>query len=326
MAREIWSFIEFDDGLLDESACKMAFEARRTADLFNAEACGIMFAPAGHASLNALQHYGLKKLYLFNTPDSLAPESIAREICNAASSINPLFILFAHTPGGAEIGARVAASLKRGFVTRCVDFVSTAERPVVRKVAYGEKVHLHMTWEAPPPYLATMELASLEDVRARVKNDPLIIIREVEKTGARTRLMKKWQVENALLDFSEARVVIGVGKGVSGEGMQAVNRLAELANGVVGGTRMAVYYGLIPVEKQIGTTGKWLDCDLYLALGISGAPQHVMGIQGAREIIAVNRAKEAPIFRHATLGIVGDLSAIAPRLVQLIERRGRQKP
>jgi electron transfer flavoprotein alpha subunit len=324
MAREIWSFIEVDDGQLDETACKMAFEARRTADLFHAESCGVVFAPAGHASLNALHHYGLKKLYLFDTPDRLAPESIAREICKVASSINPVFILFAHTAGGSEIGSRVAASLKRGFITRCVDFVSTAERPVVRKVAYGEKVHLHMTWETPPPYLATVELTSLEDVKARVKHDPVIIMHQAEKTGGRVRLVRKWQIDGSSLDFSEANLVIGVGKGMSSEGMEAVTHLAALVNGVVGGTRMAVHSRLIPREKLIGTTGKWLDCDLYLALGISGAPQHVMGIQGAREIIAVNRVREAPIFRHATLGIVADVSALVPRLIQLMESRGKQ--
>ncbi len=326
MAREIWSFIEFDDGLLGEHACTMAFEARRTADLFHAESCGVVFAPAGHASLEALHHYGLKKLYLFNTPDSLDPEAIARVICQAASSHNPLFILFAHTPGAAEIGARVAASLQRGFVTRCIDFVSTAEKPVVRKAAFGEKFHLHMTWEAPPPYIATVEPASLEDVKAGVKNDPLVVTQDVAPGGSRSRLVRKWQVDYSLLDFSEAPVVIGVGKGVSGEGMESVRRLAELVNGVVGGTRMAVYARLIPMEKLIGTTGKWLDCDLYLALGISGAPQHVMGIHGAREIIAVNRAREAPIFRHATLGIVGDLADMVLRLIQLMERRGGQEP
>ena len=162
-------------------------------------------------------------------------------------------------------------------------------------------------------------------MKAEVKTAPLIIIREVETASSRTRLVRKWQVDSASLDFSEARLVIGVGKGVSSEDMETIIRLAELVDGVVGGTRMAVYSRLIPVEKQIGTTGKWLDCDLYLALGISGAPQHVMGIHGAREIIAVNRVREAPIFRHATLGIVGDLSAVVPRLINLIQVREIRK-
>lgn len=324
MAREIWSFIEFDDGLLDETACKMAYESCRTANLFHADPCGVVFAPAHHPSLESLRHYGLKKLYLFDTHNGLTPETIAREICKIALFISPLFILFAHTPSGAEIGARVAASLQKGFITRCVDFVSTSERPVVRKVAYGEKVHLHMAWEAPPPYLVTVEPACLEDVKAGVKNAPLTIMQEVERINGRTRLMKKWQVANTALDFSEAKVVIGVGRGVRVEEMESINRLAELVNGVVGGTRMAVYSRLIPVERQIGTTGHWLNCDLYLALGISGAPQHVMGIQGARQIIAVNRVREAPIFRHATLGVVGDVAAIVPRLVQVLESRIRR--
>ena len=101
--------------------------------------------------------------------------------------------------------------------------------------------------------------------------------------------------------------------------MKLINRLAELVKGVIGGSRIAVYSGLIPLERQIGTTGKWLNSDMYITIGISGAPQHVMGIKEVKNIIAINIAKEAPIFRYARLGIIGDLYEVVPKLIDLIE-------
>ncbi len=90
---------------------------------------------------------------------------------------------------------------------------------------------------------------------------------------------------------------------------------------VIGGTRIAVYSGLIPLERQIGTTGKWLANELYLAIGISGAPQHAMGIKEVKTTIPTNKTREAPIFRYATLGIIGDLYEVIPSLITLLEQK-----
>ena len=88
---------------------------------------------------------------------------------------------------------------------------------------------------------------------------------------------------------------------------------------VIGGSRIAVYSGLIPLERQIGTTGKWLNSEVYVAIGISGAPQHVMGIKEVKRIIVINKAREAPIFKYAKLGIVGDLYQVVPELIEQLK-------
>jgi len=101
--------------------------------------------------------------------------------------------------------------------------------------------------------------------------------------------------------------------------MPIVEQFAQKIKGAIGGTRIAVYNGLIPHERQIGTTGKWLDCALYIALGISGAPQHVMGIKSVKKVVAINIAKESPIFKFAHLGVVNDWQNVIEQLIELLE-------
>ena len=175
------------------------------------------------------------------------------------------------------------------------------------------------SWTAPPPYLATIDTSALENVKEKNRTEPEIIREEVKSEICLTNLSKKWEVGLTELDLSEARIVIGVGKGVRPEFMETINRLAGSIKGVIGGSRIAVYNGLIPLERQVGTTGKWLNSEVYITIGISGAPQHVMGIKEVRNIIAINVAKEAPIFRYAKLGIIGDLYEVVPELIDLIE-------
>lgn len=319
MPLEVWSFLETKDGSFSETACKMAAESRRTANILGADACGVICGPYYSKMIAELKWYGLKKLYLFQSEPSLSPEVAAHFFCSAAAKFNPHIILFANTPSGVEVAARVSASLKRGLVSGCIDFESDNGKPLARKTVYNGKAHAIFAWMTPPPYLATIDLEALEDVKDKSETEPAIIHEEVEETVSFTKLLKKWEVDLAELDLSEAKIVIGVGKGVNASFMESINRLAKKTKGVIGGSRIAVYSGLIPLERQIGTTGKWLNSDVYIAIGISGAPQHVMGIKEVRNVIAINKTKEAPIFRYAKLGVVGDLYEVVPNLIELIE-------
>ena len=140
------------------------------------------------------------------------------------------------------------------------------------------------------------------------------------------KLIKKWEVSLSDLDLGEARMVIGVGRGVDAGFMKTIERLAELTRAVIGGSRIAVYSGLVPLERQIGTTGKWLNSDIYLTVGISGAPQHVMGIKGVKKLIAIDRSKQAPILKYSRLGVIGDLYEVVPKLISLLETNAKKEP
>jgi len=323
MPHEMWSFIEMEDGKYHATGCKMAAEAGRTAKIFDLEPCGIIFGDtASLKNIEELEWYGLKKLYYFYGRDAFTPEKIAAVLHQAASSHFPEFIQFADTPTGAEIAARLAAIMEKGLITGCTDFEIEGETKLARKPVYKGRMDVLATWATPPPHLATIQTMALEDIKETQRNKPEVITQRVEETPGHVNMIKKWDVSLTELDITEARVVIGVGKGVSSEFMKTVKRLAGLMRAVIGGTRIAVFAGLVPTKNLIGTTGKWLNSELYIAMGISGAPQHVMGIKEVQEVIAINLSKDAPILNYAKLGIVGDLNEIIPRLVSLIEGNG----
>ncbi len=321
MVSEVWSFLETDGDRLSDTAVSMATEAKRTAKIFNARPAGVVFSQAPEELIDAVQPYGLEKLYCCRRDLPLSPEIIADSIRTAAVDLSPEFLLFADTSLGTDVGTRVAAGLQRGFISPCTDFSRDAETPAARKSIYRGKADAIVAWTTPPPYLAGVALEALEATSIAGASRPELVDIALSAQPSRNRLERSWAVDLSELDLSEATVAIGVGKGVAPDQMSLVEQLAERIQGVVGGTRIAVYDGLIPHERQIGTTGKWLDCDLYIALGISGAPQHVMGIKSVKKVIAINIAREAPIFKFAHLGVVHDWQEVIEGLIKLLSTR-----
>lgn len=319
--------IEIRGETLQDVGRKMAAESRRTAKIFRGDACGVIYGLYSKDILEELKQYGLKQIYLLQGGSFASPETISYSLQLAALKFKPQFLLFACSPLGIEVAARTAAALQRGIISSCVDFESQSGEILARKVVYGGKADAIVTWMTPPPYVATIDLMALEDVKERAQNIPQIIIEEAKEATPVTKLVRMWEIGLSELDLSEAKVVIGVGRGVkSTKSMGLINKLAGQIKAIVGGTRIAVYSGLVPLERQIGTTGKWISSDVYLTLGISGAPQHVMGIKEVKNIIAVNISREAPIFKYSSLGIIGDLDEIVPQLVDIIAANAKSAP
>ncbi len=323
MPEEVWSLLETRDGGLHETALKMAAEARRTAKIFGGRACGLLMAPEPESHLPALAPYGLDKVYLCATTQRPTAETFAAFMAAAATELRPRFVLLAHTPTGGEAAVRLAVRLGCGLVSECSDFEKSGDDCLARKPVYNGRADALLTW-SQPPYLATLKLGALEDSQAAGGSRPEAVRLEPDLPASELDFLGRWQVDPEELEITEASVVVGVGKGVDEKTMPQVRRLAELAGAVLGGTRIAVHTGLIPVSRQVGTTGKWLASELYLALGISGAPQHVMGIKGVDKVLAVNLSPDAPIFKYAKLGVVGDVAEIVPRLIALLEGGRKQ--
>jgi electron transfer flavoprotein alpha subunit len=145
-----------------------------------------------------------------------------------------------------------------------------------------------------------------------------LVLDEMTPLDVKAERTGRWRLPPAEIDLAEAQFIIGVGKGVHQESMAAVRALAERVGAAVGGSRMAVFQGLVPLDRQIGSTGRWISPEVYLTLGISGASYHVMGIRGAKHIIAVNTDRNAPILKLAELGIVGDLHQVVLAMLDTV--------
>jgi len=190
MSGEIWSFIETDEGKLHDTAAKMASEARRNSKLFKKGIpCGVFFGPSTSISLlEELQAYGIKKIYFVESEDHLSGDTLAENFCSLVAKRSPELILFAATPLGAELGARVAASLRKGLISNCVDFEFIQGKFGARKPMYEGKSYGYYTWCNEAPFVATVCLTSLEAIEADKKIEPEV----VHKNGKHIRPESAW--------------------------------------------------------------------------------------------------------------------------------------
>ncbi|MBL7204122.1 MAG: electron transfer flavoprotein subunit alpha/FixB family protein [Desulfobacteraceae bacterium] len=322
MPKEIWSFIESEDGKLHDTAPKMVSEAKRDSRLFDGVSCAVFFGPPSSISLlKELEAYGLEKIYFIKSEDNLTPEILAENIYSLASERHPELILFPHTPTGGELGSRLGAKLKKGVISNCVDFELKGGKLTARKPIYEGKSYGYYTWRNEPPYIATINLTSLEAAEADKRIEPEIVHEKYKGLRTKASLVKRWKMPLSELEITEARLVIGVGNGLDRkEFMGVIEKLAELLEGVIGGTRVAVFQGLIPVERQIGSTGKFINADIYMPIGISGSNRHTSGIRNVKHVVPINTHKEAPIFKFAELGVVNDLYEVVPHLIEIIRK------
>jgi electron transfer flavoprotein alpha subunit len=321
MTGEVWSFLETRATGLHRTATGMAAEAARLASLLDQNPCGVIVGACDHALFDRFRSLGLRKLYMVSTdPPSTVAEACARAIQQLASARHPLVILFGATAFGSEVAARVSAATGSGLISHCVDFTREDDVLVARKMAHEGRAHVVLTWSAPPPYVATVEPEVLEAVEN--KTPSMEVVEETIRIAPlRTELLRRWKVDPRKLDLSEASFVIGVGRPViaRAEQLGTLCEKAERIGAVFGASRPVVDAGLLAREKQIGASGRWLGADVYIACGISGSSYHMMGVRKVRHLVAVNTDRNAPIFKSAELGIIGDLFEVLPALEKMAE-------
>ena len=243
MVKEVWAYLESDGNGFHESAHKMVYESRRTAEMVGGSPCGFLLGNGIEDEKNALHLKGLEKLYVIQGAEDFSIETRAKMIGNAIHGKMPEMVLFAGTFTGNELGGRVAAELDRGFISHCTDFEIQNGVLFARKSIYGGKADVLLKWETAFPFLASVHLNSLESVAENGPKPPEVVpLKEnVEPPGAALR--NRWRIPLAELDLNEAGIVIGVGKGVPLAYMPEIYRLSEALDAAVGGTRIAVHGG-----------------------------------------------------------------------------------
>ncbi len=257
-----------------------------------------------------------------------APELYVSALEQLLAAVRPDVVLFPGRTIALEIAPRLAYRLGTAMVTDAIGLRAEDGAVVITKPVYGGKAHAVVV--APrPPVVVCVRPRAFDPIKEGIAEGG---IRWIEVTLdpllRRTRLLERIQEESATdTALEEARIIVSGGRGMGGpEGFQLLGELARWLGGAVGASRAACDAGWVPASWQIGQTGKKVAPDLYIAVGISGASQHVVGISGARCIVAINKDSRAPIFKVADLGIVEEYERVVPALIEEVKRlRGAER-
>ncbi len=251
-----------------------------------------------------------------------SPDGYTLALRQLLDQVKPNVVLFPHTYQVRDFGPKLAASLGRGFLSDAVGAkYQDGELTFVRQLFQG-KLNADVTLSGAPPFFASLQSGAFRADRLEKAETPAAV-RQVEVTlsanDIRTRPGEPFRESKGEVDLSSAEIIVSVGRGIKdAESIPLAQELAEALGGELAASRPICDNGWLPLERQVGSSGQTVSPKLYVALGISGAIQHVVGMKGSKTIVAVNRDAGAPIFELADYGIVGDLFEVAPALTKAV--------
>jgi len=323
----VWVFAEQRRGHLSPVALELLGEARRLAAQLGAGVAAVLLGDKVEHLAPALLAAGADKVYVAEHPqlaDFLeGPYSSA--LTEIARRFQPEIILAGATYAGRAFIPQVAAGLRTGLTADCTAFALDPEKRLLLQTrpAFGGNIMATIITPRTYPQMATARPGVFKRLAAPYsQNGEIIRVKPASLSNpSPSRFVKTVEEIKERLPLSEAEVIVAGGRGLKeAKHFRMLEELAELLGGAVGATRAAVDAGWIPYAHQIGQTGKTVSPKLYFAVGLSGAAQHLVGMQGSDFIVAINRDPDAPIFKVADLGLVGDLFEIVPALIQEIKK------
>jgi electron transfer flavoprotein alpha subunit len=344
MADKVWVYIDQYKGEAIGASWEVVGAARVLADQLGGGVTAVVAGSAVQQVAEQAQHYGADQVYMCNdgTLDEFRAEPYASLLSGLAREHQPEVILFPTTSRGRELAAMVAVDLGTGVMPDVTALEIQEGNIVVTRPVYGGKLISKAVCSSRPQLITTRiraftlpdpdpaKAGNVEQVNAAVSEDQIL----TKVSG--------YSESIAGVTLNDAAVIVSGGRGVSNnpslvppdgmdekeaevwkaqQGFKLIGDLAGVLGGAVGASRAAVDAGYVPYDHQVGQTGKVVSPDLYIACGISGAIQHQAGMRTSKVIVAINKDSEAPIFKMARFGVVGDLFEIVPPLTAALKNR-----
>lgn len=247
--------------------------------------------------------------------------SACTEVCR---SVGPAVVLLGRTPVGRDLAPRLACRLGVGLLQDClrVEMDAASGRLVATRPVYGGNIMAKVRSTGTPQIAALRPKAYAPlPVDTSRTGETIAVAVTPESTTARVHIVREVRDESPGVKLEDARIVIAGGRGLGGpEPFRELQELAGMLGAAVGASRAAVDAGWVPGNYQIGLTGRTITPELYITVGISGASQHMAGCSGSKAIVAINKDREANIFREARYGVVGDWQTILPAFMEAVRR------
>jgi electron transfer flavoprotein alpha subunit len=320
----IFAFAEARDGEVRKVAQEVVTAARRIADAMGEEVHAVVLGESGVAgAAGELAAFGADKIFVGESEalSRYSPEGYTTVVTGFIKEHGCRVAIFPGSAMGKDLAPRVAARLGVGYAADCIALEVEGGKVIATRPRYAGKVSSRESFVAEPAVLAIRSnvFSPVENARSG-ETEKLEVSIDAADFGAVVREIRAAAGEK--MDVSEAPVVISGGRGMrEPENFKLLEDLASaFGNAAVGASRAVVDAGWRPHAEQVGQTGKTVAPTLYFAIGISGAIQHLAGMRTSRFIVAINKDPEAPIFKVADYGIVGDLFEILPRLTDEVKK------
>jgi electron transfer flavoprotein alpha subunit len=326
MAGNILVFVERREGQLKRPSLEAVSTARRLAGVLGGSVDVLALGPGAAAAADELASHGADRLLAVEDAalELYAAEAYARCLAEAARTSEATLVLLAATFMGKDLAARATAKLGSACAADLIEIDVGADGTLRgKRPVYSGKALAQVSIPRARPALATLRpnvfpLAAPDPTR---RLQPLPFQPDLGAQALRVRTVRLEKPERQELDVAEASVIVSGGRGMKGpENFSLIRELAQALGGAVGASRAVVDDGWMPHAHQVGQTGKVVSPNLYVACGISGAVQHLAGMASSKVIVAINKDPEAPIFKVADYGIVGDVFEVVPALTAAVRK------
>jgi electron transfer flavoprotein alpha subunit len=324
MSEGILLFIEQRDGALNRTSLEALVAAQQiaaaTGDKINA-------VVLGKGVSNVATEVAGKKLEVVYTVEDdklgeYTPDGYVGALKQAVERLDPRYVIFSHTYQVRDFAPRLAAALGRTFVTDCIGCRVDGSDAVFTRQIFQGKITTDVRVTAAPPILASFQAGAYRADKAEAGSaeiKPLDV--NLADIVIRSQPEEKFQEAKQAVDLTQAPLIVSVGRGIkSQENIAIVQELANALGAEIAASRPICDNEWLPMDRQIGSSGQTVAPKLYLAVGISGAIQHVVGMKNSQTIVAINKDAEAPIFDIADYGIVGDLFEVVPALTAEVKK------
>jgi len=314
----IFVLAEHRQGQIRDITYEMLTKARELAEKANVNVTAVLLGNNVKDHAKNLAEYASTVIIVEDAKlENFNSEAYRKVLSGLATTYKPSLVMIGHTSQGVDLAPRLAAALNLPLATDCIDLAFENDVFTVTKQMYGGKVNVKATVRKAETYLATIRQAtftpkkSATPINGQIVTVPSPLAEEISEK----RFIQYVLPPPGGVDITAAEKLVGIGRGIKDvANIPQVEDLAKIIGGVLSCSRPIVDKGWLPSDRQVGTSGKTVKPKLYLALGISGAFQHILGMKSSDLIIAVNKDPKAPIFSFADYGIVEDMFKIVPPL------------
>ncbi|MBD9220242.1 electron transfer flavoprotein subunit alpha/FixB family protein [Anaerotignum sp. MSJ-24] len=328
MSKDVYVLAEQRDGNIQKVAFELVGEATKLAKDLNEQVVAILLGDGVTAKAEELIQHGADKVIVVDDPmlAKYATEPYAKAITAIIKEFDPEIVLYGATSIGRDLAPRVSARVHTGLTADCTKLEIAEDTKLLNmtRPAFGGNIMATIVCKNHRPQMATVRPGVMAALAADTARKGEVVPFKVEFTPAdmNIEIIEEVKETKKIVDVTEAKVLVSGGRGIgSPEFFNTLKELADLLGGEVAASRAVVDAGWIGKEYQVGQTGKTVRPNLYIACGISGAIQHVAGMESSEVVISINKNDGAAIFDVSDLGIVGDVKTIIPKLIEALKKR-----